>query len=78
MFNTLQICKILKYKDPSSTIRQLVDKEYIKYLEDIIDDYSIYPNAQPKTLFINEHGLYSLLIRSKKKQASKFYKWASL
>jgi prophage antirepressor-like protein len=75
MFNTLQICRILKYKDTTQAVRQLVEKEYVKYLKDIVDDYSIYPNAQPKTLFVNEYGLYSILLRSKKKRASKFYKW---
>jgi len=60
----LQICKILEYKDSNDTIRKLVNKKYIKKLKDIIDDYTIYPNAQPNTLFINEFGLYSLLLRS--------------
>jgi prophage antirepressor-like protein len=74
-FNTLQICRILKYSKPRKIIRRLVDKKYIKYLKDIVDDYKIYPNAQPKTLFINEFGLYALLLRSKKETATKFYNW---
>ena len=74
-FNTLQICKILEYKDSNDTIRKLVNKKYIKKLKDIIDDYTIYPNAQPNTLFINEFGLYSLLLRSNKKKASGFFEW---
>ena len=74
-FNTLQICKILEYKYSNNAIRNLVNKKYIKYLKDIIDDYTIYPNSQPNTLFINEFGLYSFLLRSKKEKASKFFEW---
>lgn len=74
-FNASNIARILKYKRPNDAIRQLVEKEYIKYLKDIVSDYKSYPNAQPTSLFINEYGIYALLLRSKKKAANKFYKW---
>jgi hypothetical protein len=35
----------------------------------------LYPNAQPHSIYINESGLYTLLIRSKKPKAEKFFKW---
>ena len=53
----------------------MVDKEFIKRLKNIIANYKIYPNAQPTSLFINEHGLYSLLLRSGKKEARTFFMW---
>ena len=65
-FNAVQMCKIIDYSDPKSAIRTLVDDEYVSYLKDLLDDITIYPNAQPNALFINEYGLYTLLIRSKK------------
>jgi prophage antirepressor-like protein len=74
-FNAVQICYILKYTRPRDIIYKLVDKEFIKQLKNIIDDYKIFPNAQPNSLFINEYGLYALLLRSKKKEAKKFFMW---
>lgn len=74
-FNAVQICNILKYTNPNDIIYKLVDREFIKQLKNIIDDYKIYPNAQPNSLYINEYGLYSLLLRSKKNEAKKFFMW---
>ena len=74
-FNATQICNILKYYTPRNIIYKLVDKEFIKQLKNIVNDYKIYPNAQPTLLFINEYGLYSLLLRSKKNEAKKFFMW---
>jgi prophage antirepressor-like protein len=53
----------------------LVNKEYIKTLKSLVSNYKQYHNAQPKSFFINEPGVYSLLLRSKKEQAQKFFKW---
>ena len=74
-FNAVQICNILKYTRPRDIIYKLVDREFIKQLKNIIDDYKIYSNSQPNSLFINEYGLYSLLLRSKKNEAKKFFMW---
>lgn len=68
-FNATQICNILKYIKPQNIIYQLVDREFIKQLKNIINDYKVYPNAQPNSLFINEYGLYSLLLRMKQKNS---------
>ena len=56
-FNTVQICKILKYSNPNNITYKLIDKEFIKQLINIVNDYKIYPNAQPYSLFINEYGI---------------------
>ena len=69
-FNAVQICNILKYYTPRDILYKLVDREFIKQLKNIVNDYKIFSNAQPTSLFINEYGLYSLLLRSKKN----FYK----
>lgn len=74
-FNALQICNILKYVRPRDIIYKLVDNEFIKQLKNIVVDYKIYDNAQPNSLFINEYGLYSLLLRCKRKEAKKFFMW---
>ena len=74
-FNAVQICNILKYSRPRDILYKLVDKEFIKQLKNIVNDYKIFPNAQPNSLFINEYGLYSLLLRSKKNEAKKFFMW---
>jgi len=74
-FNAVQVSKILKYVKPQQTINQLVDKEYIKRLKDIVSDIKIFKNAQPHTLFINEYGLYAFLLRSTRKEAKQFFKW---
>lgn len=74
-FNATQICNILKYVKSRNIIYQLVDKEFIKQLKNIVDDYKIYPNSQPTSLFINEYGLYSFLLRSKRNEAKKFFMW---
>jgi prophage antirepressor-like protein len=74
-FNAVQICNILKYAKPRDIINKLVDKEFIKQLKNIVNDYKIYSNAQPNSLFINEYGLYSFLLRSKRNEAKKFFMW---
>jgi prophage antirepressor-like protein len=44
-FNVVQICNILKYTNPKNITYKLVDKEFIKQLKNIVNDYKIYPNA---------------------------------
>ena len=44
-FNVVQICNILKYTNHKNITYKLVDKEFIKQLKNIVNDYKIYPNA---------------------------------
>ncbi len=74
-FNASQMCRILGYVNPNDTIKLLVNKKHVKRLKNIFNNYKIYPNAQPDSLYLNESGLYSLLIRSKKPNAEKFFLW---
>lgn len=74
-FNGQQTCFILDYKDPKDAIKKLVHKKHVKYLKDIMDDYKLYPNAQPYSMYLHEAGMYTLMIRSKKPNAEKFLFW---
>lgn len=74
-FNGYQACVILGYSNPRDIIRKLVKKRHIKYLKDILDDYKLYSNAQPKSLYLHEAGLYTLMIRSNKPNAERFLFW---
>ena len=74
-FNGISICKILEYSDPKDAIKKLVHKKHIKYLKQILPNYKIYLNAQPKSIYLNESGMYTLLIRSTKPKAEKFFLW---
>ena len=74
-FNGYNVCKILGYGTPKDIIRKSVNKKHIKYLKNIFNDYKLYPNAQPNSIYLNESGLYTLLIRSKKPKAEKFFLW---
>ena len=65
----------MKYSNPANILYKLVDKEFIKQLKNIVVDYKIYPNAQPTSLFINEYGLYSFLLRSNRNEAKNFFMW---
>ena len=74
-FNAYNACKILGYVNPNDAIQKLVNKNHIKSLKKIFPDYKLYPNAQPSSIYLNESGLYTLLIRSKKPKAEKFFIW---
>ena len=74
-FNAYDICIILGYIDPPNIIKKLVNKKYRKYLKDIFENYKLYPNAQPNSIYLEEAGLYTLLIRSRKKEAQEFFDW---
>ena len=74
-FNAYNVCKILGYVAPKEIVKKLVNNKHKKYLKNIFPDYKLYPNAQPKSIYLNESGLYTLLIRSKKQNAEKFFMW---
>jgi len=65
LFDAKDVCDILNYKNTSQTINKNVDSE----------DYTY--NSHPHSILINESGLYSLLLRSKKKEAKPFKRWVT-
>ena len=72
-FNAKQICLSLKYKEPKKAIMTNVDKEDKIQLKNMDINFKI--KQQPDSIYINESGLYSLLLSSRTKKAKKFVKW---
>jgi len=72
-FNAKQICLSLKYKEPKKAIMTNVDKEDKIQLKNMEINFKV--KQQPDTIYINESGLYSLLLSSRTKKAKKFVKW---
>ena len=75
-FHANQLCKLLEYIDCKDALRQHVNKDDIIYLKDIVEDYkSLYKNVQGTTKFLNEPGMYSLILKSKNKKAVEIFNW---
>ena len=73
-FKLADIKYILEYKSRRYVIRDIIDKKYRKHLRDI-ETIADLDRTQPKTVYINESGLYQLVLRSKKKLAKEFQIW---
>jgi prophage antirepressor-like protein len=72
-FNAKQVCLSLKYKEPTKAISTNVEKEdkiQLKYM-----DINFKVKQQPDSIYINESGLYSLLLSSRTQKAKKFNRW---
>lgn len=75
-FHANQVCKMLGYKDIKDALRTNVDKNYISRLKDIVENYKLlYKNVQGTTKFLSEAGLYSLIFKSRLKNANELTKW---
>ena len=72
-FNANEIAISLGYKYPKDAIINNVEKEDKIKLEDININYKI--EKHPHSIYINESGLYSLLIQSRLEKAKKFKLW---
>ena len=72
-FNANGIALSLGYNCPKDAIKNNVEKEDKIKLEDINIDYEI--NKHPHSIYINESGLYSLIMQSRLKKAKKFKSW---
>ena len=75
-FSGSDCAKILKYKDTDKAIRKNVrkhDKTKFRKLKKFMKVQPSYMKSH--TIFINESGLYSLVLSSKKKSAIKFKEW---
>ena len=72
-FVGVDIANILEYKDPSGSVRQIVDEE------DRSTTWIQSPSGQTgsKTTIINESGLYSLVLRSGRPKAKEFKRWVT-
>ena len=72
-FKFISISKLLNYKSNKDALRDLVNKENKKLLKKIKVLTKI--KDHPNTVFINEKGIYSFLIKSRMKNAKDFQLW---
>jgi len=75
-FNAKQLCVALNYKDTTKKIADYIDNEDKLLLKKIKINFEM--SLPSDTIFMNENGLYSILILSPLKNAivgKKFVKW---
>jgi len=76
-FVARDVAEILDYTNTTKAIRDHIDAEdkcVIGQIESQNDGERIVPQKN-NTILINESGLYSLILRSKKKEAKQFKRW---
>ena len=77
-FKAKTIAEILEYTNTKEAVRYHVDSEDKTTLRDLISrDSKILPQKNDHMIYINESGLYSLIMRSKMEKAKKFQKWVT-
>jgi prophage antirepressor-like protein len=74
-FKGKELTDMLDYQDSNQAIRTHVDKEDQKSIR-ALDNVKI-TGSDFKSIFINESGLYSLILSSKKPDAKKFKRWVT-
>jgi len=72
-FKFKSISEILKYKSSKDALRDLINKEDKKLLKNI--KLLVKNKDHPNTVYINEKGIYSFLIKSRMKNAKEFQLW---
>jgi prophage antirepressor-like protein len=77
-FKGCDVATILGYNDKTQAIRKNVEMEDKLKLNELVGRLKdAPPNSQPHTIFMNESGLYSLILSSKMKNAKKFKRWVT-
>ena len=77
-FKGCDVASILGYEDKKQAIRKNVEMEDKMKLNELVGCLGdTHLNSHPHTVFINESGLYSLILRSKLDGAKKFKKWVT-
>jgi prophage antirepressor-like protein len=77
-FKGCDVAKILGYNDKNQAIRKNVEMEDKLKLNELVGRLEDAPPiSQPHTIFINESGLYSLILSSKMENAKKFKRWVT-
>lgn len=78
-FKAKDVVTVLEYRKIEEAIIRMVDKDDKKTLIDLrrTRPFSIYPlmDNEKDSIFINELGIYSLILNSKKNEKIKFKKW---
>ncbi len=75
-FNALNTTTALSYKDRKDALRKHVNRNNIVMLKRLTKEYSKY-KQHPNSLYINEAGLYSLMMRSRMPKAIRFAEWVT-
>ena len=78
-FKAKTVAEILEYKDTQKAIQLHVDDEDKKTLKSITVDARVnHPGTKnDHMIYINESGLYSLILRSKMEKAKEFQRWVT-
>lgn len=75
-FSAVQVAKIIGYVKTKEAIRENVSEKHRSRLDELVDDPSqINKNAQPHAIYIDEPGLYKLMMTSRKESAVQFQDW---
>ena len=75
-FHAKTVGNILKYANTRKAIRDHVDcEDKITYGQLKFESNELFPLKNKHTKYINESGLYSLILRSKMDEAKKFKRW---
>jgi prophage antirepressor-like protein len=72
-FKFLSIANLLKYKSSKDALRDLVNKEDKSLLKHI--KILLKVKEHPNTVYINQKGIYSFLIKSRMENAKEFQLW---
>ena len=77
-FRGRDVATVLGYANTTQALIKNVDEDDKKKMDELgnLSERLPDPNAR-KTMFINESGLYSLILRSEKPQAKTFKKWVT-
>ena len=79
-FKGKEVAICLGYSDAPQALRKNVDEEdkmtYEELTQGVVCETSP-SNQQPHEVYINESGLYSLVLRSKKEEAKAFKRWVT-
>jgi prophage antirepressor-like protein len=73
-FRLADVTDILEYKSRKGVLKNIIDKKYRKHLKDIQTIHDV-NRDQGNTIYINESGLYKLVLKSRMKLAKEFQVW---
>jgi len=78
-FRGKDVALALGYKDTTQAVRDNVEEEDKHKLEELYDPFSTQPLTfnEKNTIYINESGLYSLVMISQKAEAKQFKHWVT-
>lgn len=74
-FSANQVVTVLEYSDVKQAIKYNIDKSdrvQYRYIDKL---FYLNKRVDPQTIFINEVGLYTLILKSRMKEAIKFKDW---